>query len=66
MLREPLENEESPRATWERGVVMETYPGKDGLVRVAKVKTGKGEYTRPIHKMCLIATKEELDNAVVD
>ena len=44
------------------GLVLETYPGEDGLVRKAKIKTATSVYDRPIHKLCLIATKEELNS----
>ena len=33
-----------------------------GLVRKAKIKTATSSHDRPIHKLCLIATKEELSN----
>ena len=33
----------------------------DGLVRKARIKTHDSEYDRPIHKLCLIATKDELN-----
>ena len=36
-----------------------TYLGNDGCVRKVRVKNADGEYDRPIHKLCLIATKEE-------
>ena len=57
-----LEMEPTPRRTWKMAVVLETFPGDDGLVRKAKIKTANAVYDRPIHKLCLIATKEELDN----
>ena len=41
--------------------VIATYPGNDGLVRKARIKTQDSEYDRPIHKLCLIATKDELN-----
>ena len=44
------------------GLVLETYPGEDGLVRKVKIKTATSVYDRPIHKLCLIATKEELNS----
>ena len=37
------------------GLVLETYPGEDGLARKAKIKTATSVYDRPVHK-CLIAT----------
>ena len=33
------------------GTTMETYPGKDNLVRVAKVRVGKNEFLRLIHRL---------------
>ena len=57
-----LETEPTPRRTWKLGLVLLTYPGADGLVRKAKIKTAKSVYDRPIHKLCLIATKQELNN----
>ena len=44
------------------GLVLETYPGEDGLVRKAKIKTATSVYDRPIRKLCLIAAKEELNS----
>ena len=44
------------------GLVLETNPGEDGLVKKAKIKTATSVYDRPIHKLCLIATKEELNS----
>ena len=38
-----------------------TSPGNDGLVRKVRIKTRDREYDRAIHKLCLIATKEELN-----
>ena len=52
-------NQKSSR--WKLARVVITYQGNDGLVRKARIKTQGGEYDRPIHKLCLIATKEELN-----
>ncbi|XP_065724482.2 uncharacterized protein [Drosophila suzukii] len=38
----------TPPASWHIARVMETYPGKDNLVRAVKLKTSTGEMTRPI------------------
>lgn len=40
-----------PPATWITGRIIETFPGKDGLVRVVKLRTSHGEMTRPISKL---------------
>ena len=45
---------------WKIALVVATYPGKDGLIRKVRIKTQSGEYDRPIHKLCLIATNQEL------
>jgi len=39
------------RSTWLKGIVTKVFPGKDGQVRVADVKTAKGTYTRPAAKI---------------
>ena len=40
--------------TWTLARVMQVYPGKDGLVRVATVRTAKGTYKRPVNKLALL------------
>ena len=41
-----LEIEPTPRRTWKMGLVLETYPGEDGLVRKVKIKTATSVYDR--------------------
>ena len=36
---------------WPLARILEVYPGNDGVVRVAKVKTPHGVYTRPVVKL---------------
>ena len=43
-----------PRREWITGKVIETFPGKDNLVRVAMVRTSSGEFTRAVHQLCLL------------
>ena len=39
-------------AQWPLARVVQTHPGKDGIVRVVTVRTGKGRtYTRPVVKI---------------
>jgi hypothetical protein len=45
-------------AKWPIGRVIQTFTGKDGLVRVANVKTQRGVYKRPIHKLALLLPSE--------
>ena len=41
-----------PRGHWQLGRVLEIHSGKDGHVRVARVKVGQNALTRPITKLC--------------
>ncbi|XP_018313283.1 uncharacterized protein [Mycetomoellerius zeteki] len=52
-------DERYPSAKWPLGRVLETYPGKDGLVRVATVKTQSSVLRRPIVKLCLLPVQTE-------
>jgi hypothetical protein len=40
------------RGEWPLGRITEVHPGKDGLIRVAKVKVGESIYERPVHRLC--------------
>uniref|UniRef100_A0A8D9AJE5 Integrase catalytic domain-containing protein n=1 Tax=Cacopsylla melanoneura TaxID=428564 RepID=A0A8D9AJE5_9HEMI len=42
---------------WPMGVVTETFPGKDGITRVASVRTAKGIFKRPVVKLCILPTQ---------
>ena len=43
-----------PRNEWTLGRIVQVYPGADGLVRVAKVRTRDTELVRPVTKLCLL------------
>ena len=43
-----------PRGYWQLARVIEVYPGEDGVVRVAEVKTKSGKLTRPVAKLCVL------------
>ncbi|XP_055910470.1 uncharacterized protein LOC129944834 [Eupeodes corollae] len=47
-----IRDENQPPCRWLTGRIVKTYPGQDGLVRVASVVTAKGEFKRPICKLC--------------
>lgn len=40
-----------PRGQWPLGRIVETFPGRDGHTRVAKVQCGEKTVVRPIHKL---------------
>jgi hypothetical protein len=48
-----------PPMKWLLGRVVTLHPGKDGLVRVATIKTSKGEIKRPTAKLCLLPVERE-------
>jgi hypothetical protein len=43
-----------PRGQWKIGHVSQVHPGENGLVRVVKVQTEDGVYSRAIHRLCLL------------
>ena len=49
-------NPKHKRCEWKMAIIVSTYPENGGCVR--KVRTVDGEYDRPVHKLCFIATKE--------
>jgi len=46
-----IKEDNIPRLKWPIGIVVDVFPGKDGIVRSVKVKTKKGEMTRPIQRL---------------
>ncbi|XP_051168417.1 uncharacterized protein LOC127286146 [Leptopilina boulardi] len=44
------------RGSWPLGRIIKVFPGSDGLVRSASIRTASGIYTRPIAKLCLLPT----------
>jgi hypothetical protein len=48
-------DENSRRGDWLIGSVTKVFPGSDGVVRAATVKTERSELTRPVVKLCFIS-----------
>uniref|UniRef100_A0A8D8XKE2 Uncharacterized protein n=1 Tax=Cacopsylla melanoneura TaxID=428564 RepID=A0A8D8XKE2_9HEMI len=48
-----------PNHKWPLGVVVETFPGDDGVVRAVTVRTAKGLLGRPAAKLALMPVGEE-------
>ncbi|XP_072389367.1 uncharacterized protein [Diabrotica undecimpunctata] len=61
-------NDGSKRLDWPMGRVVELFPGKDGSVRLCKVKTAKGYLLRPVQRLypleCCTVPEFELQNDV--
>lgn len=49
-------DEALPRNVWPVGRVLSVFPGDDGLVRSAQVKTATSTLMRPVSKLCLLET----------
>ena len=66
IVRQPgLEGNTAPRGLWERAVVTRTFPVDDGWVRKVELKlAGQRTLIRPMHKLCRIATAEELNSSL--
>ena len=45
-----------PGNCWLKGVVDDVYPGEDGRVRVAKVRTIRGQFIRPCTRLARLTT----------
>ena len=41
--------------------VTEIIPSDDGEVRIVKIRTSEGEYTRPTAKLCLLEDEEDTE-----
>ena len=49
-----VKHDNTARLRWPLGLIVDTYPGSDGLVRSVQVKTQTGVYDRPVDKICLL------------
>ncbi|XP_055927959.1 uncharacterized protein LOC129959161 [Argiope bruennichi] len=51
------------RIDWPLGVILEVYPGKDGVPRVARIRTSHGERIRPFQRLypLEVSAKTEID-----
>lgn len=55
-----LKEDNLPPQSWKLGRIINVYPGTDGLVRIADVKTISGIYKRPIHKLAPLPILDNL------
>ena len=61
VLKPGLKGQSAPRELWEHTIFVNTFPGSDGRVRKVELRlSGQRKLFRPVHKLCLLATTEEL------
>ncbi|UYV64637.1 hypothetical protein LAZ67_3001419 [Cordylochernes scorpioides] len=53
-----IEVDNKRRTEWPIGVIEKTYPGKDGIVRVAMIKTKRGNFLRPVQRLFFLESSE--------
>ena len=53
---------QAPRNLWKKGTILETFPGANGEIRVAKILTFSGEMTRPTHKLVRLFAVKDVQN----
>ena len=46
-----IQDEAFPRFQWPLGIIQQVYPGRDGRIRSAQVKTANGVLVRPIQRI---------------
>ena len=49
-----IANQNMPRGHWPKGLVIETYPDKKGIVRQVKLRTADGFLLRDVRKICFL------------
>ena len=57
-----LQEESIVPTKWPLARVVNIHPGRDGLVRVATIKTKTGVYTRPVTKLALLMERDPADD----
>jgi len=56
-----VSNETLKRLEWPMAKIVELIPGRDGNVRVARIKTSKGELIRPIQRLVPLEIRSEAE-----
>ncbi len=49
-----IRDDDCKRLQWPLGVIQNTIPGRDGLIRTVEVKTARGVFVRPIQRIHLL------------
>lgn len=56
-----LQIENTPGMQWPMGRIISLQPGKDGISRVATIKTSSGIYVRPVSRIAILPVKPQED-----
>lgn len=56
-----IKEDNMPPSKWVLGRILKTFPGKDNLVRSVEVKCKNTVVTRPIHKLCPLPIRDNLE-----
>nr|CAH7731762.1 unnamed protein product [Callosobruchus chinensis] len=57
-----VKNDFQPPCRWPLGRVLQLFPGKDGVSRIAEVKTLRGTVTRSLRHLCPLPAQNDIDN----
>ena len=49
-----IKSEDKNRGKWPLGIIQELYPGRDGVVRAARLRSGKSFLERPLQHLYLL------------
>ncbi|XP_014216313.1 uncharacterized protein LOC106645067 [Copidosoma floridanum] len=55
-----IKDSQFPPGQWPLALIIKTYSGPDGLIRVVKLRTANSTFTRPIVKLVLLLTRKQL------
>ena len=58
-----VQGEDCHVSKWPIARVTELHPGKDNIVRVVTIKTASGIFKRPVIKLCLLMSEDEIKNS---
>ena len=56
-----VSEDKTPRDKWPLARIIETYPGKDNLIRTVLPQTAKGQFKRPIQQCCKLELADRGD-----
>ncbi|UYV64805.1 hypothetical protein LAZ67_3002037 [Cordylochernes scorpioides] len=54
-----MEVDNKKQTEWPIGVIEKTFPGKDGIVRIAMIKTKRGNFLRPLQRLFFLESSKD-------